>query len=100
MNIQLVIVHSDWSMFKSVQWGPKSLLGLPSRAANNNRGIKGPCAGKKLHAMNNKPNILLFHIGAWLSLKMDVKRAVRQNLPLLQFLENELFRVWQAALRR
>ena len=32
MNVQLVIVHSDWSMFKSVQWGPKSLLGLPSRA--------------------------------------------------------------------
>lgn len=28
----IVIVHSDWSLFKSVQWGPKSLLGLPNRA--------------------------------------------------------------------
>lgn len=32
MNVQLVIVQSDWSVFKSVQWGPKSLLGLPGRA--------------------------------------------------------------------
>lgn len=47
MNVQRVIVHSDWSVFKSVQWGPKSLLGLPTRPVSNNRGIKGPCSGKK-----------------------------------------------------
>lgn len=50
--------------------------------------------------MNKKPNILLFHIGTWFSLKMDVKRAARQNLPLPKFLKNELFLVCQAALRR
>ena len=55
---------------------------------------------KKLHDMNKKPNIPLFHTGTWFSLKMDVKRAVRQDLPEPQFLKNELFLFWQAALRR
>lgn len=39
------------------------------------------------HEMNKNPNIPLFHIGTCFSLKMDVKRAAWQNLPLLQFLE-------------
>lgn len=32
MSVQLVIVYSDWSVSKSVQWSPESLFGLPSRA--------------------------------------------------------------------
>lgn len=78
----------------------KASYAFPVGHVSNNRGIKGPCTGKKPHDMNKKPNIPLFHRGTWFSLKMDVKRAERQNLPLPQFLKNELFLVWQAALRR
>lgn len=73
---------------------------FPVGHVSNKRGINGPCSGKKPLDLNKKPNIPLFHIGTWFSLKMDMKRAVRKNLPLPQFLKNELFLVWQTALRR
>ena len=78
----------------------KASYAFPVGHVSNNGGIKGPCSGNKPHDMSKKPNILLFHIGTWFSLKMDVKRAVQQNLPSPQLLKNELFFVWQAALRR
>lgn len=49
--------------------------------------LKDPVLEKKnlknLDDTNKKPNIQLFLIESWFSLKMDVKRAVQQNLPLL-----------------
>lgn len=45
--------------------------------------LKDPATAKKKHSdMNKKPNIPLFHIGTWFSLKMDVRRAELQNFAL------------------
>lgn len=50
--------------------------------------LKIPALAKKMpQEMNKNPNIPLFHIGTCFSLKMNVKRAAWQNLPLLQFLK-------------
>lgn len=88
MNVQLGIVSSDWSMFKSVQWSPKKPF-WPSQQGFSVtiEELKIPALAKMPHEMNKEPNIPLFHIGTCFSLKMDVKRAAWQNLPLLQFLE-------------
>lgn len=45
---------------------------LPGWHISNNGGIKEPCTGGgggEVHDMNKKPNILLFHVGTWFSLK-------------------------------
>lgn len=64
MNVGGVFAHSDWSMFESVQWAPKSLLGLPRRPlAVTMEELTAPALAKKPHDMNKKPNTPLFLIG-------------------------------------
>lgn len=65
----------------------KAFLTFPAGLQVTIEELKIPALAKMPHEMNKEPNIPLFHIGTCFSLKMDVKRAAWQNLPLLQFLE-------------
>lgn len=70
-------------VFKSVQWGPKkSLLGLSQLGTSPTiEVLKDPARVEKKKKkttpddVHKKPNIPLFHIGTWFSLKAAVKRA-------------------------
>lgn len=76
-----------WTCFCSFSWvcvkecpvgWKKASYVLPVWHNSNNRGIKEPCSGrKKVHDRNKKPNILLFHVGMWFSLKFWRKLRCR-----------------------